>query len=89
MSLGYSVIPALRRLIRRVTADYAFRIRHCDGLFEIQERSQRGWRVRGVFLDYDAAERTADAMVRERRRPGRPRRRLGAAEEPVRRIPTV
>ena len=70
---------ALRHFVRRATADYAFRIRHSDGLFEIHERSGGAWRVRGLFLSYDDAEHIADAMVRERSRATRTRRRLGAA----------
>ncbi len=78
MSFARPVIAALRRLVRRATADYAFRIRHTDGLFEIHERSGGAWRVRGLFLSYDDAEHVADALVRERSR-GRPaRRRQGA-----------
>ena len=41
------IAATLRRFVRRATADYAFRIRHRDGLFELHERSGGAWRVRG------------------------------------------
>ena len=72
------IAATLRRFIRRATADYAFRIRHRDGLFEIHERSGGAGRVRGVFLSYGDAEHVADGLVRERRR-GRPERRWSGA----------
>lgn len=77
-----TIAAALRRLVRRATADYAFRIRHRHGLFEIHERSRGAWRVRGLFLAYDDAERVADALVRERSRGEPVQRRLGAVQPP-------
>ncbi len=68
---------AFRGFIRRATADYAFRIRHRDDLFQIQERSGGAWRVRGLFLGSGDAEHVGDGLMRERSR-GRPARRLGA-----------
>ena len=79
MSYPQPLAAALRRFGRRMTANYVFRIRHLDGLFEIQERSGGAWRVRGLFLSYDDAEGVADKLVRERSQAKRPRRRLGAA----------
>lgn len=79
MSFPQPIAAAFRRFIRRATADYAFRIRHLDGLFEIQERREGAWRVRGLFLSYDDAAHVADKLVRERSRATPPRRRLGAA----------
>ena len=72
-----AIATGFRRFVRRATADYAFRIRHRDGLFEIHERSGGAWRVRGVFLSYGDAEQVADALVLERSRGGPAR--LGAA----------
>ena len=80
MRFPQAMAAALRRFVRRVTADYAFRIHHRDGLFEIHERSGGAWRVRGVFLSYGDAEHVADALVRERSRGKPARRRLGAAQ---------
>ena len=74
MSVPSSIVAALRRFVRRATADYAFRIRHRDGLFEVHERSGGAWRVRGLFLSYGDAEYIADGLVRDRSR-GRPERR--------------
>ncbi len=74
MRLPPSIAAALRRFVRRATADYAFRIRHRDGLFEVHERSGGAWRVRGLFLSYSDAEHIADGLVRDRSRGGATRR---------------
>ena len=62
-------LPSARLLLRRLTADQSMRIRHRQSRFELHERDGSGWRFRAMFGDYADAERRAEELIRERKRP--------------------